>query len=107
MKVRDLQDGAPGGWIAPRAFRVDKEGSVWVDLDAEVLPDVDPEADLLQIRRNQELFADESGLKLGSSASSRFLRKTWRAESLIRWRRPIPRNGDASPSGSRGPIRGS
>ena len=66
MKVRDLQDGAPGGWIAPRAFRVDKEGSVWVDLDAEVLPDVDPEADLLQIRRNQELFADESGLKLGS-----------------------------------------
>jgi len=66
MKVRKLQDGAPGGWIAAEAFRVDKEGSVWVDLDAEVRPEADPEADLLQIRRNQELFADESGLKLGS-----------------------------------------
>jgi len=66
MKVRELQDGAPDGWIAAEAFRVDKEGSVWVDLDAEVRPEADPEADLLQIRRNQELFADESGLKLGS-----------------------------------------
>jgi hypothetical protein len=66
MKVMDLRDGAPGGWIAAGAFRVDKEGSVWVDLDADVRLDADPDADLLQIRRNQELFADESGLKLGS-----------------------------------------
>lgn len=66
MKVRELQDGAPGGWIAAEAFRVDNEGSVWVDLDAEMRPEADPEADLLQIRRNQELFADESGLRLGS-----------------------------------------
>ena len=67
MTVRELQAGAPGGWIAAGAFRVDEEGSVWVDLDAEVRPEVDPEADLLQIRRNQELSADESGLKLGST----------------------------------------
>ena len=46
MTVRDLQDGAPGGWIAADAFRVDKEGSVWVDLDAPVQAEADPEADL-------------------------------------------------------------
>lgn len=67
MKVRELRDGAQGGWIDAGAFRVDKEGSVWVDLDAEVRPEADPEADLLQIRRNQELYADETGLKLGSN----------------------------------------
>ena len=66
MKIRELEDGAPGGWIAPEAFRVDNEGSVWVDLNAQVRPEADPEVDLLQIRRNQELFADEAGLKLGS-----------------------------------------
>jgi hypothetical protein len=66
MNIRELQDGAPGGWIAADAFRVDNEGSVWVDLDAPVHEEADPEADLLQIRRNRELFADESGLKLGS-----------------------------------------
>jgi hypothetical protein len=67
MNVRELPDGAPGGWIAPGAFRVDKEGSVWVDLDAHVELDADPETDLLRIRRNRELFADESGLKRGSN----------------------------------------
>ena len=66
MKVRELQDGAPGGWIAADAFRVDVEGSLWVDLNAPVQPEADPEMDLLQIRRNRELSADESGLKLGS-----------------------------------------
>ena len=66
MTVRGLQDGAPGGWIGAVAFRVDNEGSVWVDLDASVQAEADPEADLVQIRRNRELLADESGLKLGS-----------------------------------------
>ncbi len=36
-----------------------------MDLEAPVQAVADPEADLLQIRRNRELFADESGLKLG------------------------------------------
>ena len=66
MKVRELQDGAPGGWIDADAFRVDNEGVVWVDLDAPVQTEGDPEMDLLQIRRNRELAADEAGLKLGS-----------------------------------------
>jgi hypothetical protein len=65
MKVRELQDGAPGGWIAAEAFRVDKEGSVWVDLDPSVQPEADLEADVLQIRRNREISADQSGLKVG------------------------------------------
>jgi hypothetical protein len=67
MTVRELRDGAPGAWIAEDAFRVDNAGSVWVDLDALVQAEADPEADLLQIRRNREILADESGLKLGST----------------------------------------
>jgi hypothetical protein len=65
MKVRELPDGSPGGLIAADAVRVDHEGNVWVDLEASVELQADPEADLLQIRRNRDLFADESGLKLG------------------------------------------
>lgn len=65
MTVRELQDGAPGGWVTADAFRVDTDGSVWVNLDASVQTEADPEADLLQIRRNRELSADESGLKVG------------------------------------------
>ncbi len=67
MTVRELQNGVQGGWIDAGAFRVDRKGSVWVELDAGVRPDADPEADLIQIRRNPELYADETGLKLGSS----------------------------------------
>jgi hypothetical protein len=65
MTVRELQDGAPGGWISAKAFRVDRQGAVKVDLDAPVSDEADPEEDLLQIRRNRELFAEETGLKLG------------------------------------------
>jgi hypothetical protein len=65
MKVKELEEAGPGGWIAAEAFRVDEKGSVWVDLDAPVHPEADPEADLLQIRTNRDLFADESGLKVG------------------------------------------
>jgi hypothetical protein len=66
MIIRELQDGASGGWIAADAFRVDNDGSVWVDLDASAQTEADPEADLLQIRRNRDLFAEVSGFKLGS-----------------------------------------
>lgn len=65
MTVDELQDEAPGGWISADQFRVDKDGAVWVALDAEVRDEADPEEDFLQIRRNHELFADETGLKLG------------------------------------------
>jgi hypothetical protein len=66
MTVRELQDGATGGRISEDAFRVHSDGSIWVNLDAPVEAEFDPEADLVQIRRNRELLADESGLKLGS-----------------------------------------
>jgi len=66
MKVMQLEAGALGGWVAADAFRVDKAGTIWVDLNADVNGEADPDADVLQIRRNQELFADESGLKHGS-----------------------------------------
>ena len=65
MIVRDLQDGATGGWISEDAFRVDDQGGVWVNLDAPVEVQVNPEEDLLQIRRNRQLLGDQSGLRLG------------------------------------------
>ena len=67
MNVRDLEDGASGGWISEDALRVDDQGSVWVDLDAPVETQAEPEADLLRIRRNRELVADQSGLRLGQA----------------------------------------
>lgn len=65
MTVRDLQDGAPGGWISEDAFRVDNQGGVWVNLDAPVQMQVNPQEDLLQIRRNRQLLGDQTGLRLG------------------------------------------
>gem|GEM_PF-6968420 len=68
MTVRELQDGAAGGWISADAFRVDREGAVCVDLDALVHDEADPEEDLLRIRRNRDISADESGLKVGQNS---------------------------------------
>jgi hypothetical protein len=75
MKVRELPDGSPGGLIAADAVRVDHEGNVWVDLEASVELQADPEADLLLklgVKRLIEVPAEElAGRELAPPSTPR------------------------------------
>lgn len=61
MKVGELREGHPGGFVSEHAFRITRDGEIKVDLEAEVVQtDVaekeEPRLHPIQIRRNFELI---------------------------------------------------
>lgn len=64
--VRELRNGAPGGYVAREDLGRDEIGYVWVRLDAQVFQDEEPPHESVRLRRNFELVFLPKGIANGA-----------------------------------------